>query len=60
MLADAAAIELAPTTSRLVTVRVRAIPAGVHGVQQIKFVLVAPEGEDDVLVVREASRFLVP
>ena len=49
------ALELPPTTTRMVAVRVRAQPRGVRGSQELRFILDA--GEHRIV---EKSRFLVP
>jgi cytochrome c oxidase accessory protein FixG len=49
------ALELPPTTTRLVAVRVRAQPRGVRGSQELRLILDA--GEHRVI---EKSRFLIP
>jgi cytochrome c oxidase accessory protein FixG len=48
-------LELAPTRTRMVAVRVRADPAGMKGSQKIQFQLQAPG-----IHLREPSRFLIP
>ena len=52
---DAGGLEFAPTSTRMVAVRVRAEPHDAHGSHPIEFVLAAGE-----LRVVEKSRFLVP
>jgi hypothetical protein len=52
---EAGALEFAPTSTRMVAVRVRADPHDAHGSHPIEFVLAAGD-----LRVVEKSRFLVP
>jgi hypothetical protein len=48
-------LEIAPTTTRMIAVRLRADPGDAKGVQKIEFRLQAPGTE-----LREQSRFLHP
>jgi polyferredoxin len=47
--------EIAPTTTRMIAVRVRADPGSAKGSQKIQFELTAPQ-----VHLREPSRFLIP
>jgi len=60
ILAEAQPIELGPTTTRLVTVRVRAEPATGRGSQPIEFTLDSHDADGRPFTLREKSRFLVP
>jgi cytochrome c oxidase accessory protein FixG len=60
ILVDARTLVLAPTETRLVTVRLRAEPKVGRGAQPIEFVLVSSEADDAAFTLREKSRFLVP
>ena len=55
---DFGALEIAPTTSRLFTVRVRAEPGAPRGAKPIAFVITS--GGEQSIAVREKSRFIVP
>jgi len=55
LLVEPSGLEIEPTTTRMVPVRVRARPQGVHGSQPIEFILEAGSVQLD-----EKSRFLVP
>ena len=59
ILVDARTLVLAPTETRLVTVRLRAEPKVGRGAQPIEFVLVSTEAADRPFTLREKSRFLV-
>ena len=54
------AVLLEPTTTRQVTVRVRAEPGGARGSQPIEFVLHSTDAAGRPFTLREKSRFLVP
>jgi polyferredoxin len=60
VLTDARPLVLAPTETRMVTVRVRAEPRVAKGAQPIEFVLTADDGGRAPFTLREKSRFLVP
>jgi hypothetical protein len=60
VLADAQPVELAPVTTRSVTVRVRAQPRVARSSQAIEFVVSASEASAGTFEIREKSRFLVP
>jgi cytochrome c oxidase accessory protein FixG len=60
VLTDARPLVLAPTETRMVTVRVRAEPQVARGAQPIEFVLSAEDGAREAFTLREKSRFLVP
>ena len=54
-------LEIAPVTTRMVTVRVRALPRGeARGSQPITFVLQSRDEEGHPFALYEKSRFLVP
>jgi cytochrome c oxidase accessory protein FixG len=57
---DAAPLELAPVSTRMVTVRVRATPRAGRGSQALAFVVASAEPDPSPFVVREKSRFLIP
>ena len=59
ILSDPQPLEIAPVTTRMITVRVRAEPHG-HGSQPIEFVLSSPGSDGVPLTLREKSRFLIP
>jgi hypothetical protein len=52
-------LDLPPTSTRMVTVRVRA-DAGARGVQPIEFLLMPEEEDAKPFTLREKSRFLLP
>jgi cytochrome c oxidase accessory protein FixG len=60
LITDGQALELAPTSSRLLAVRVQAKPHDAERSQHIEFVLATVDGPGRPVVVREKSRFLVP
>ena len=64
VIADPQSLEIAPVSSRMIPVRVRAEPAGARGSQPIEFVVSpAPVEGDEGTVARpiiEKSRFIVP
>ena len=64
VLLDGQSLEIPATTTRMITVRVRAEPQGVRGSHPLEFVLSSPsplgEGRGGGLVVVEKSRFLIP
>ncbi|HSJ99445.1 MAG TPA: FixG Ig-like domain-containing protein, partial [Myxococcota bacterium] len=55
-----ASLEIPATTTRLVTVRVRASPRTGRGSQPIEFVIASEEPGAKAFTLREKSRFLVP
>jgi hypothetical protein len=60
LVTDGEALELAPTSSRLLAVRVQAKPHDAERSQPIEFVLATVDGPGRPVVVHEKSRFLVP
>ncbi|MGZ5088192.1 MAG: cytochrome c oxidase accessory protein CcoG [Usitatibacter sp.] len=60
ILSDPQPLEVAPVTTRMVTVRVRAEPRAGRGSQPIEFVLSPAPGDGAAFTLREKSRFLVP
>jgi len=60
LIADAQPMQIAPTSSRVVAVRVQARPHEAERSQPIEFVLQTVDGEDRPVVLHEKSRFLVP
>ena len=59
VLGDPQPLALPPTSTRMVTVRVRA-DAGARGVQPIEFLLMPEEEDAKPFTLREKSRFLLP
>jgi len=57
---DGQALELAPTSSQLLAVRVQASPHDAERSQPIEFVLATVDGNGRPVVLHEKSRFLVP
>ena len=60
LLADSPSLELAPTETRSIAVRVRAETRAKRGAQPIEFVVSTEGGGGKPFAVREKSRFLVP
>ena len=52
--------EIAPTSSRLIAVRVQAVPRDREGVQPIEFELKTADPDGAVITLHEKSRFMVP
>jgi cytochrome c oxidase accessory protein FixG len=57
---DVGRFEIPPTTTRMVTVRVRAEPNAPRGSQPIEFVIESRDGDERPFRLREKSRFLIP
>ncbi len=57
---DSAPLEVAPTSTRLITLRVRAEPLAAHGSRPIVFRITSAGDRGETVFVREKSRFLVP
>ncbi|MGZ5684937.1 MAG: cytochrome c oxidase accessory protein CcoG [Usitatibacter sp.] len=53
-------LEIGPVSSRLVAVRVQAVPHDKEGSQPIEFELKTVDGEGPVVTLHEKSRFIVP
>jgi polyferredoxin len=51
---------IAPTSSRVITVRVQAVPHDAEGSQPIEFELKTVDGEGPLVTIHEKSRFYVP
>lgn len=53
-------LEIGPVSSRMVAVRVQAVPRGAEGSQPIEFELETMDGEGSPVTLHEKSRFMVP
>ena len=60
VLVDAPSLEVAAVSTRMISVRVRAHPRGVHGSQPLQFVITSSQPGSQPFSIREKSRFLVP
>jgi cytochrome c oxidase accessory protein FixG len=57
---SAQSLEIPPLTTRMVSVRVRALPGAARGSQPIEFLVTSDDPGAKALRIREASRFLIP